>query len=153
MASNALQFYAAISFECPEAALLILRTTTSLPPSGFVYASGYGQIPQSSTSVALLDSINGFLSRENPGLLQLYAAKCLANLCRSMSELNAMAAINATSTATITKTAGPRLSGKQQPQTAVVTSIVSRLRRRPVSGAGAAAATVTTMTAYASMST
>lgn len=58
-----LKFYHAVSFECVEAARIIMTT--------------------SYYDVALLDLISAYLSRENSAELQLYAAKCVTNLYRS----------------------------------------------------------------------
>jgi hypothetical protein len=59
---NVLKFYASICFESLEACKLILN------------ADFY--------DVSLIELITTYLSRENVPELQLYAAKCLTNLCR-----------------------------------------------------------------------
>jgi hypothetical protein len=59
---NALKFYAATCFESVEACKIMLN-------SDFY-------------DVSLLELISAFLSRENTTEMQLYAAKCLTNLCR-----------------------------------------------------------------------
>jgi hypothetical protein len=60
---NALKFYASICFENTDASRLILTTNYY--------------------DMNLLDLISAYLSRENGPELQLYAAKCLANLYRT----------------------------------------------------------------------
>ena len=64
---NALKFYASICFENYEAAISILNTS-------------FCEMP-------LVDLISLYLSGDNSVELQLYAAKCLANLCRSTTHL------------------------------------------------------------------
>ena len=61
---NTLKFYASICFENFEASKEILKS------SYYEYS--------------LLDLISSYLSRENSSELQLYAAQCLTNLCRSI---------------------------------------------------------------------
>ena len=65
---NALKFYASVCFENVEALNLVLTT--------------------SCYDLSLLELISAYLSRENSAELQLYAAKCLTNLCRSLLILN-----------------------------------------------------------------
>ena len=59
---NALKFYSAACFESVEACKLMLNVEFY--------------------DVSLLELISAFLSRENTTEMQLYAAKCLTNLCR-----------------------------------------------------------------------
>lgn len=65
---NVLKFYASICFENIEAVNLLL-------------SCNYYEC-------SLLDLISAYLSRENSAELQLYAAKCITNLCRNIQTLN-----------------------------------------------------------------
>lgn len=71
---SVLKFYTSISFESIEAMDLMLTCN---------YYEG-----------TLIDLIGGYLSRENCAELQLYAAKCLTNLCRTVQILTSSRKLN-----------------------------------------------------------